>query len=221
MIYALRKLIAFVFLSGMFWFIYQDLDNLDKPWFMHALGLIAVAFAFFWLLIPMVVVRFRIAARRRQNLARYGEWRAALGSGGPQPLEKGGGRLRLEDGERVYFHERGTLYVRNRCGFDGVSVPGRPGDVAFPRLRHLRRKIQRVHFYLTGRRVVFLGKELDRSFSLSPDLSFSDTPGGLVFAFPVAEGGEMAFTFRNPLVVADVLRAVLRAEPDSVSLTNR
>ena len=56
MIYALRKLIAFVFLGGMFWFIYQDLDNLDKPWFMHALGLITVAFAFFWLLIPMVVV---------------------------------------------------------------------------------------------------------------------------------------------------------------------
>ena len=55
MIYALRKLIAFVFLGGMFWFIYQDLDNLDKPWFMHALGMIAIAFAFFWLLIPMVV----------------------------------------------------------------------------------------------------------------------------------------------------------------------
>ena len=55
MIYALRKLIAFVFLGGIFWFIYQDLDNLDKPWFMHALGMITVAFAFFWLLIPMVV----------------------------------------------------------------------------------------------------------------------------------------------------------------------
>ena len=87
MIYALRKLIAFVFLGGMFWFIYQDLDNLDKPWFMHALGLIAIVFAFFWLLIPMVVVRFRIAARRRQNLTRYGEWRTALGSGGLRPLE--------------------------------------------------------------------------------------------------------------------------------------
>ena len=55
MTYALRKLIAFVFLGGMFWFIYQDLDNLDKPWFMHALGLITIAFAFFWLLIPMIV----------------------------------------------------------------------------------------------------------------------------------------------------------------------
>ena len=198
MIYALRKLIAFVFLGGMFWFIYQDLDNLDKPWFMHALGLIAIVFAFFWLLIPMVVVRFRIAARRRQNLTRYGEWRAALGPGGPQPLEKGGERLRL-----------------------GVSVPGRPGDVAFPRLRHLGRKIQRVHFYLTDRRVVFLGKEIDRAFALSADLPFSDTPGGIVFAFPSTEGGEMAFTFRNPLVAAEVLQAVIRGGADSVSLTKR
>ena len=41
-LYALRKLIAFMFLGGMFWFIYQDLGNLDKPWFMHALGLITV-----------------------------------------------------------------------------------------------------------------------------------------------------------------------------------
>ena len=221
MIYALRKLIAFVFLGGMFWFIYQDLDNLDKPWFMHALGLIAIVFAFFWLLIPMVVVRFRIAARRRQNLTRYGEWRTALGSGGLRPLEKGGGRRRLGDGEKVYFHERGTLYVRAGAGFDEVSVSGRPGDVAFPRLRHFRRKIQRVHFYLTDRRVVFLGKALDRAIALSDDLSFSDTPGGIVFSFPTAEGGEMAFTFRNPLVVADVLRAVPRGGADSVSLTKR
>ena len=54
MIYALRKLIAFVFLGGMFWFIYQDLDNLDKPWFMHALGMLTVPYAiamivFFWI----------------------------------------------------------------------------------------------------------------------------------------------------------------------------
>ena len=55
--YALRKLIAFVFLGGMFWFIYQDLDNLDKPWFMHALGLITISFAFFWLIIPMAALR--------------------------------------------------------------------------------------------------------------------------------------------------------------------
>ena len=76
MIYALRKLIAFVFLGGMFWFIYQDLDNLDKPWFMHALGMIAIAFAFFWLLIPMVVVWFRIRRRRAQNQERYRKWLA-------------------------------------------------------------------------------------------------------------------------------------------------
>ena len=63
MIYALRKLIAFVFLGGMFWFIYQDLGNLDQPWFMHALGLITIAFAFFWLLIPVAVVWYRIRCR--------------------------------------------------------------------------------------------------------------------------------------------------------------
>ena len=210
MIYALRKLIAFVFLGGMFWFIYQDLDNLDKPWFMHALGLIAIVFAFFWLLIPMVVVRFRIAARRRQNRARHAEWRSALGPGGPQPLEKGGERLLLEDGERVYFHERGTLYVRAGAGFDEVSVRGRPGDVAFPRLRHLGRKIQRVHFYLTDRRLVFRGKELDRAYALSAVSSFADTPGGIVFSLPAGDGGELAFTFRNPLVVLDVLAAALK-----------
>ncbi len=65
--YALRKLIAFVFLGGMFWFVYQDLDNLDKPWFMHALGLITIAFAFFWLLIPMIVVELRISGKTGQR----------------------------------------------------------------------------------------------------------------------------------------------------------
>ncbi len=111
MIYALRKLIAFVFLGGLFWFIYQDLDNLEQPWFMHALGLIVIAFAFFWLLIPMVVVHFRIVARRRQNAASYAEWRAALGPGGPQPLAKGGGRLQLADGGELAFTFRNPLVV--------------------------------------------------------------------------------------------------------------
>ena len=111
MIYALRKLIAFVFLGGLFWFIYQDLDNLEQPWFMHALGLIVIAFAFFWLLIPMIVVHFRIVARRRQNAARYAEWRAALGPGGPLPLVKGGGRLQLADGGELAFTFRNPLVV--------------------------------------------------------------------------------------------------------------
>ena len=83
MIYALRKLIAFVFLGGMFWLIYQDLDNLGKPWFMHALGLIAVAFAFFWILIPMVVVWLRIRIRRAKNRERHAQW---LAEGGIESL---------------------------------------------------------------------------------------------------------------------------------------
>ena len=69
--------------------------------------------------------------------------------------------------------------------------------------------------------MVFLGKELDRAFALSADLPFADTPGGIVFSFPSAEGGEMAFTFRNPLVAAEVLQAVIRGGADSVSLTKR
>ena len=76
MLYALRKLIAFMFLGGMFWFIYQDLGNLDKPWFMHALGLITISFAFFWLLIPMAVVKLRIRRRLKQNRERYEKWLA-------------------------------------------------------------------------------------------------------------------------------------------------
>ena len=123
MIYALRKLIAFVFLGGMFWFIYQDLDNLDKPWFMHALGLIAIVFAFFWLLIPMVVVRFRIAARRRQNLTRYGEWRAALGPGGPPRRSVPAARSRWRraaSGSGLGTARKSTFTSAARC----MSAPG-------------------------------------------------------------------------------------------------
>ena len=74
MTYALRKLIAFVFLGGLFWFIYQDLDNLGEDWFMHALGLITVVFALFWLFIPMVVVWTRRRRRVRRNCERYEKW---------------------------------------------------------------------------------------------------------------------------------------------------
>ena len=95
MTYALRKLIAFVFLGGMFWFIYQDLDNLDKPWFMHALGMLAVVFAFFWLLIPMVVVRLRIRHRVGRNQERYDRW-----------LAEGGTKNAKLDGSAVYPAKR-------------------------------------------------------------------------------------------------------------------
>ena len=200
MIYALRKLIAFVFLGGMFWFIYQDLDNLDKPWFMHALGLITVAFAFFWLLIPMIVVYFRIRRRRMQNRERYMQWRTELGEGNLQPHSKRNARLDLEPDEQVYFHEKGTLYATKDAALGAVSRAGRPSDVAFPRFNRSCCRIQRTHCYMTDRRLLFVGKELFRSIPFAALKSFVDTPGGLVFA--IAEEGKdvrLAFTFQNPL----------------------
>ena len=209
MIYALRKLIAFVFLGGIFWFIYQDLDNLDKPWFMHALGLITVLFAFFWLLIPMVVVHFRIRRRMAQNRERYAKWRAELGDSPLKPQSGRNSRLSLESGEQVYFHEKGTIYATKGAAIGDVSRKGRPSDVAFPRFNRVCCRIQRTHCYLTDRRLLFIGKEIFKSVPFAELKSFSDSPGGLVFE--IAGDGEearIAFTFQNPLIVADVLRFV-------------
>ena len=209
MIYALRKLIAFVFLGGIFWFIYQDLDNLDKPWFMHALGLITVLFAFFWLLIPMVVVHFRIRRRMAQNRERYAKWRTELGDSPLKPHSGRNSRLSLESGEQVYFHEKGTIYATKGAAIGDVSRKGRPSDVAFPRFNRVCCRIQRTHCYLMDRRLLFIGKEIFKSVPFAELKSFSDSPGGLVFE--IAGDGEearIAFTFQNPLIVADVLRFV-------------
>ena len=206
MTYALRKLIAFVFLGGMFWFIYQDLDNLDKPWFMHALGLITIVFAFFWLLIPMVVVRLRIRRRRIQNRERYEKWRAegGLATIRPRPAKK----VRLEaidPDEQAFFHEKGTLYVG--LGSSGIDVSerpvGRPSDVAFPGHRRDCHVCQRTHCYFTSRRIVFEGKGLDISIPLADLKKTTVTPGGIVFE--AASAMRYAFTFQNPLIAADVL----------------
>ncbi|MBR3223469.1 MAG: hypothetical protein IKF72_14715 [Kiritimatiellae bacterium] len=207
MIYALRKLIAFVFLGGMFWFIYQDLDNLDKPWFMHALGLITVVFAFFWLLIPMVVVRLRIHRRRVQNRERYVKWRAEMGDGDPQPRPGRNARLSLEPDEQVYLHEKGTLYATKSAAIGDVSREGRPSDVAFPHFNRSCCRVQRTHCYVTDRRLVFVSKGLFNSIPFAELKSFSDTPGGIVFDVG-GDGAEalLAFTFQNPLIAADVLR---------------
>ena len=206
MIYALRKLIAFVFLGGMFWFIYQDLDNLDKPWFMHALGLITVAFAFFWLLIPMIVVHLRIRRRRVQNRERYALWRAKLGGNDIRPLPRRNARLDLDPDEQVYFHEKGTLYATKDAALGEVSWAGRPSDVAFPHFNRSCSRIQRTHCYMTDRRLLFVGKELFKPVPFAALKSFSDAPGGLVFAID-GEGGKahLAFTFQNPLIASDVL----------------
>lgn len=207
MLYALRKLIAFVFLLGIFWFIYQDPANLGQDWFMRALGLIVLAFAVFWLVVPWLVVRVRIARRRKQNLERYALWRAERGECGVLEAQRRSDRLQLEEGERVFFHEKGTFYVRPGMGFDEVSHKGKPGDVAFPGHDRLCRRIQRTHCYFTDRRVLFLGKELNFSLPYAEVSSVKDTPGGLVFT-SVHEGKktEVAFTFQNPLIAAEILR---------------
>ena len=204
MTYALRKLIAFVFLGGMFWFIYQDLDNLDKPWFLHALGLITIVFAFFWLLIPMLVVWYRIRCRRAQNESRYREWLAAGGATSIRPLPARSSKgMATDKDERVFYHEKGTLYVSlGTPGFDTIMRPaGRPSDVAFPGYRRKCHICQRTHGYITNRRIVFLGKDLDIAIPFAELDDFSVTPGGIVF-----KSGRFAFTFQNPLIVADILR---------------
>ena len=207
MIYALRKLIAFVFLGGMFWFIYQDLDNLDKPWFMHALGLITVAFASFWLLIPMVVVWCRIRHRRAQNGTRYQQW---LAEGGVSNLRarplKNVRHMAVDAGERAYFHEKGTLYVDLNVPGDGLaSRPvGQPSDVAFSGYRRNFHVCQRTHCYFTNKRVVFEGKDLDADIPFSALVEVAVTPGGI--AFGRADATSFLFTFQNPLIAADVLR---------------
>ena len=217
MIYALRKLIAFVFLGGMFWFIYQDLGNLGKPWFMHALGLIAIAFAFFWLLIPMVVVWFRIRRRRTQNQVRYRKWLAEGGVNNICERPARNARLDLEHGEQACFHEKGTLYVEvERVERDDGEKVGRPSDVAFPGYRRDCLVCQRTHCYMTNRRLAFAGKGLDIRISWEELNKFMVMPGGIVFEATrmkqntATDSGmsalRFAFTFQNPLVAADILR---------------
>ena len=207
MIYALRKLIAFVFLGGMFWFVYQDLDNLDKPWFMHALGLITIAFAFFWLLVPMVVVHFRIRRRRANNRERHAKWREELGDSPPKPLPGRNAHIDLEPGENAYLHEKGTLYATRGAALGEVSWKWRPSDVAFPHFSRACCRIQRTHCYFTDRRIVFAGKGFLRSVPFAGLKSWADAPGGLVFDVSETEAdARLAFTFQNPLIAADVLR---------------
>jgi len=205
-IYALRKLIAFVFLGGMFWFIYQDLDNIDQPWFKHALGLITIAFASFWLLIPMVVVWCRIRRRRAQNMVRYRKW---LDDGGLANLRSHSSmnvKFRaIESNEQIFSHEKGTLYVSSRFpGIDMTARPvGRPSDVAFPGNQRNFHVCQRTHCYITNRRIAFDGKDLDADVPFGELKSFSVAPGGIVFALA---DSVLLFTFQNPPIAADILR---------------
>ena len=205
-IYALRKLIAFVFLGGMFWFIYQDLDNLNKPWFMHALGLITIAFAFFWLLIPMAVVWYRIRRRRVQNQIRYQKW---LVDGGVSNLRsrplKNARLMAVDPAEQASFHEKGTLYVDLGVSDGNLAdrPVGRPSDVDFAGSRRDFHVCQRTHCYFTNKRVVFEGKDLEVNIPFGELTRFAVTPGGI--AFEKADAAPFLFTFQNPLIAADIL----------------
>ena len=215
MTYALRKLIAFVFLGGLFWFVYQDLDNLGEDWFMHALGLITVVFALFWLFIPMVVVWTRRRRRVRRNRERYEKWLSEGGAGSVRARRADGGRTAkvasIGVGDVIFFHEKGTLYseLGKLSPEDAKHVQGpvgRPSDVAFPRFRRMCRVEQRTHCYFTSRGVAFAGKDLDFAVPFAELKSLQVEPGGLVFE--AARGGRSeryAFTFQNPLVAADML----------------
>ncbi len=216
MIYALRKLIAFVFLGGIFWFIYQDLDNLNKPWFMHALGMITVLFAFFWLLIPILVVEYRRRKRVSQNRERHAKWVAEGGLENIKPRPAGRGKTAqvssIGKDERIFFHEKGTLYTDisaqapDAAERTGRSF-GRPSDVAFPRFRRMCRVDQRTHCYFTGSGLAFAGKDLDFAVPFAELKSFAVEPGGIVFnAIRGDSAAKFAFTFQNPLVAVDVLR---------------
>lgn len=220
MLYALRKLIAFVFLGGIFWFIYRDPANIGSPVFMNTLGILVAVFGAFWLFVPSLVVFVRIRRRVAKNLAGFAEWEAKKGDGVMTPIVQKSVRIELEKDELVFMHEKGTFYVAPKTGFDDISVRGVPGDVAFPRMRRLSRKIQRIHFYLTDRRMAFVGKALGVSMPFSAVRKFTETPGGLVFDVE-RDGRELhiAFTFQNPLIAAEEVRRVLSGRISRTAVT--
>ena len=77
--------------------------------------------------------------------------------------------------------------------------------MAFPRWRRNFYVCQRTHCYMTNRRIVFEGKDLQIAIPFSELKSFSVAPGGLVFE---GSGPTLLFTFQNPLIAAAVLRFV-------------
>ena len=216
MTYALRKLIAFVFLGGMFWFVYQDLGNVGKPWFMHSLAVITVAFAFFWLLIPMVVVWFRRRGRVRRNREGHARWLEAGGAGRVRPkpavTARAAGIASVRQGDMVFLHEKGTLYADALGAPSLPAIPadgpcGTPSDVAFPHFRRRCRVFRHTHCYVTDRGVAFAGKGLDFMVPFAELKSLSAEPGGIVFeAASDAGSARLAFTSQNPLIAADILQ---------------
>ena len=207
--YALRKLIAFVFLLGIAWYIYRDVENIWNQNYMASIGGLFVIFAAFWLLVPLAVVWARIWKRTRKNRRGYAVWLGEVGSDGLRP-HRHNHKLNIDADETLWFHEKGTMYVRGTAAFDAATVEGRIGDVAFPHEPRVWRKAQRTHCYFTGWRILFLGKEVDCDVPFGELVAFHPTVGGLVFE--VKRGDELfriAFTFVNPLIAADILKRVM------------
>lgn len=192
--HALRNLIAFVFLCGIFWYVYQDIENLWNPRFQITIAVLVLVFAMFWILVPIAVVKMRIIRRNAKNMREYEAWKSR---GAEKP-----------HGERFIFHEKGTLYLEPGKGFDGISQPGRPGEVAFPKEYREWRKIQRVHCYLGREKVLFKGRMLDYSVPLG-DISVEKImPGGVIFEIRENNGDTMrlCFTLSNPLIFSEIFR---------------
>ena len=203
--YALRKLIAFVFLLGIAWYIYRDFDNIWNQNYMSSIGGLFVIFAAFWLIVPLAVVWARIWKRVRKNRRGHSEWLEEVKDDGPRPHRRNH-RLNIDPSEQIWFHEKGTMYVRGTSAYDAVTVSGRIGDVAFPHEPREWRKAQRVHCYFTDRRILFLGKEIDVDVPFAEIVRFHSTVGGLVFDVKKGEADfSAAFTFANPLIAADIL----------------
>lgn len=206
--YALRKLIAFVFLLGIAWYIYRDFGNIWNQNYMASIGGLFVIFAAFWLLVPLVVVWARIWKRTRKNRRGYAVWLSGVGSEGPRPHRQNH-KLNIDPDEILWFHEKGTMYVRGTSVFDAATVRGRIGDVAFPHEPRVWRKAQRTHCYFTARRILFLGKAIDCDIPFEELADFRATVGGLVFEVKRGDAAFcIAFTFVNPMIAADILRRI-------------
>lgn len=207
--YALRKLIAFVFLLGIAWYIYRDIENIWNQNYMATLGGLFVIFAAFWLLVPLAVVWARIWKRTRKNRRGYAAWLEEVEPDGPRP-HRPNHKLNIDPSETLWFHEKGTMYVRGTSDFDAATVKSRIGDVAFPHEPRVWRKAQRTHCYFTDRRIIFLGKEIDCDIPLAEFAGFRSTVGGLVFEVRHGDADfNVAFTFVNPLIAADILRRIM------------
>lgn len=207
--YALRKLIAFVFLLGIAWYIYRDLDNIWNQNYMASIGGLVVSFAAFWLIVPLAVVWFRVWKRTRKNRRGYALWLEEVAVDGPRPHRRNH-RLNIDPSESVWFHEKGTIYIRGTSAYDLVTVPGRIGDVAFPHEPRVWRKAQRMHCYFTDKRILFLGKEIDCDVPFAEVVRFHHTVGGLVFEVKKDESVfSIAFTFVNPFIAVDILKRIM------------